>query len=111
MTGILDTSSVEVRVDEFHEATESEVDTEFYSVVERAIKEGDPKAIVAPFMVPGATDSRFLRRKGITCYGLMPLAIPQEEVDTIHGVDERISIEAFEIGLKMTCEIVRNMCV
>jgi len=111
ITGILDTSSVEVRLDEFHEATESEVDTEFYRVVEQAIKEGDPKAIVAPFMVPGATDSRFLRGKGITCYGLMPLAIPQEEIDTVHGVDERISIEAFEIGLKMTCGIVRNLCV
>ncbi len=107
---ILDTSSVEVRVGEFHESTESDLDTEFYRVVEQAITESDPKAIVAPFMVPGATDSRFLRRKGITCYGLMPLAIPQEEIDTVHGVDERISVEGFETGLKITCEIVRKLC-
>ena len=111
ITRILDMSSVEIRLGEFHEATESDVDTEFYRVVEQAIKESDPKAIIAPFMVPGATDSRFLRRKGITCYGLMPLAIPQEEIDTVHGVDERISLEAFETGLKITCEIVRKLCV
>jgi acetylornithine deacetylase/succinyl-diaminopimelate desuccinylase-like protein len=111
MKRVLDTGSVEVRLDTFNEATESEVDTEFYRVVEQAIKEGDPKAFVAPFMVPGATDSRFLRRKGITSYGLMPLAISQEEIDTIHGVDERISVEAFETGLKITCEIVSKLCV
>jgi acetylornithine deacetylase/succinyl-diaminopimelate desuccinylase-like protein len=110
ITRILDTSSVEVRVGEFHEATESEVDTECYRAVEQAIRESDPKAIVTPFMVPGATDSRFLRRKGITCYGLMPLAIPQEEMDTVHGADERISVEGFETGLKITCEIVRRLC-
>jgi acetylornithine deacetylase/succinyl-diaminopimelate desuccinylase-like protein len=86
------------------------VDTEFYRVIERTIKEADPEATVAPFMVPGATDSRFLRLKGMVSYGLVPLAIPKEEMDAVHGVDERISVEGFELGLKITCEIVRQMC-
>jgi acetylornithine deacetylase/succinyl-diaminopimelate desuccinylase-like protein len=101
---------VDVQPEQFHEATESEVDTEFYRVIEAAVKAADPDAVVAPFMVPGATDSRFLRPKGMVSYGIMPLALPQEEIDTVHGVDERISLEAFERGLTITCDIVRNFC-
>jgi acetylornithine deacetylase/succinyl-diaminopimelate desuccinylase-like protein len=110
MKEILADLPIEVEQRTFNEATESDVDTEFYRVIERTIKEADPEATVAPFMVPGATDSRFLRLKGMVSYGLVPLAIPKEEMDAVHGVDERISVEGFELGLKITCEIVRQMC-
>ena len=110
LRGILGELPIDVQPEQFHEATESEVDTEFYRVIEAAIKQADPEAVVAPFMVPGATDSRFLRLKGMVSYGIMPLALPQEEIDTIHGVDERISLEAFERGLTITCDIVRDFC-
>lgn len=101
---------IDIEPEQFSEATESEVDTELYRIAEESIKEADPGAVVAPFMVPGATDSRFLRLKGIMCYGIMPLAVTKEEIDTVHGVDERLSLEAFERGLKITCEIVRKLC-
>ncbi len=107
---ILGELPIAVQPEQFHEATESDPDTDFYRVIEQTIKETDPEAVVAPFMVPGATDSRFLRLKGMVSYGIMPLAIPQEEIDTVHGVDERISLEAFERGLKITCDIVRKLC-
>jgi acetylornithine deacetylase/succinyl-diaminopimelate desuccinylase-like protein len=110
LQGVLADLPIHVQPETFHQATESEVDTEFYRAIEEAIKAADPQAVVAPFMVPGATDSRFLRLKGMMSYGILPLAIPQEEIDTVHGVDERISLEAFERGLKITCDIVRKLC-
>jgi acetylornithine deacetylase/succinyl-diaminopimelate desuccinylase-like protein len=110
MREILAGLPIDVEPEQFSEATESDVDAELYKVAAESIKEADPDAVVAPFMVPGATDSRFLRLKGIMCYGIMPLAVTKEEIDTIHGVDERLSLEAFERGLRITCEIVRKLC-
>jgi acetylornithine deacetylase/succinyl-diaminopimelate desuccinylase-like protein len=44
-----------------------------------------------PVMVTGATDSSFLRTKGVQAYGI---GVPgtEEESRTVHGNDERTSI-------------------
>jgi len=48
---------------------------------------------IAPVLVFGATDSRFYSRISETILRFQPLVISQDELTTIHGVNERISIE------------------
>ena len=69
-----------------------------------------PGAIVTPFQTPVATDSRFFRERGVNAYGLIPIVLTQRELNTIHGVDERLSVENLTPGIKIAFDVVRQVC-
>ena len=77
-------------------AAASRLQTEMFGALERAQKEVWPVAVTLPLMGNGATDSSFLRAKGVQAYGI---AVPktEEEYRTVHGNDERIEIK--QLGL------------
>ncbi len=58
------------------------------------------EAPVVPAMVPGFTDSRFFRERGIAAYGISPFALEAADSAGIHGVDERIPLAAFDRGVE-----------
>lgn len=33
------------------------------------------------------------------------------EIDRIHGVDERISVENLVLGVKIACDVIRELCL
>lgn len=68
--------------------------TEMFTALEQAQKQVFPEAITLPSMATGATDSSFLRAKGVQAYGLH---IPRtaEENRTPHGNDERVELKQF----------------
>jgi acetylornithine deacetylase/succinyl-diaminopimelate desuccinylase-like protein len=74
----------------------SKLGTEMFSALERAQKEVSPEAITLPTMTTGATDSSFLRTKGVQAYGI---SVPKTEEESrgVHGNDERI--ETKQLGL------------
>ncbi|MHC1782644.1 MAG: M20/M25/M40 family metallo-hydrolase [Anaerolineaceae bacterium] len=51
---------------------------------------------VAPFLVLGATDSRHYAAMCSNVYRFTPFVVRPEDVARIHGVDERIKVEALE---------------
>lgn len=46
-----------------------------------------------------ATDSRFLRPLGITCYGISPYPVTYDQSITIHEANERIGVDSFLEGV------------
>ncbi len=70
--------------------------TEMFHALEAAQKEVVPEAITLPAMTTGATDSSFLRMKGVAAYGV---GVPktEEESRTVHGNDEHIEVN--ELGI------------
>ena len=74
----------------------SHLHTEMFDALERAQKEVAPDSITLPLMTTGATDSSFLRARGVQAYGI---GVPktEEETRTVHGNDERIEIK--QLGL------------
>ncbi len=74
----------------------SKLGTEMFAALERAQKEVSPESITLPTMTTGATDSSFLRTKGVQAYGI---SVPKTEEESrgIHGNDERI--ETKQLGL------------
>jgi acetylornithine deacetylase/succinyl-diaminopimelate desuccinylase-like protein len=65
-----------------------------------------PGVPVVPYMSPGGTDSQVLRKRGIETYGLLPFPILEEEIRTMHGNDEKISVESFIWGTELLVRIV-----
>ena len=107
---VIDDARVEVeQVMESHTPI-SPVDTELFDVIDAVTREAVPEAIVVPSIATGFTDSRVFRRRGVTAYGFAPCLLEPAEVATVHGNDERITIENLRLGLRMLYEIVRRMC-
>ena len=50
-----------------------------------------PGVKVAPFMMSGATDARYYNDICQNAFRFTPFFLTKEEVDTVHGVDERLS--------------------
>ena len=68
-------------------------DTNFFKILSEEIKLLQPDAVAVPFMTIGGTDSQFFQSKGVDCYGLLPILVEEADIQTMHGIDERISIE------------------
>ena len=68
----------------------SSLETDMFRAFERAQVKLFPDVITLPVMLTGATDSAQLRAKGVQAYGLGSVA---GDRDSIHGNDERISVE------------------
>ena len=88
----------------------SAMDSEFYEALARVIYRRVPQSIVTPIQTPAGTDSRFFRQKGAQAYGLLPAVLTQADLDTIHGVDERISIANLELGTRIIYETLLELC-
>ena len=73
-------------------STPSKMETEMFRALEGAQGKVFPGVVTLPLMLTGATDSAQLRAKGVQAYGLGSVAGDRERA-SVHGNDERISIE------------------
>ena len=76
----------------------------FYRALDGALRPDGP---VVPTFIPGFTDSRFFRERGIPAYGVTPFSISSEHLRGVHGPDERIPLRDFDRGVERTRRIVR----
>jgi acetylornithine deacetylase/succinyl-diaminopimelate desuccinylase-like protein len=89
----------------------SPFDTELFRAIQRFAAKNDPGCPVVPHLLPGATDSRLLREKGIITYDFCPFRLTEKEMMIIHGNDERIAVENLKFGMKMLVEIIKEVAV
>jgi acetylornithine deacetylase/succinyl-diaminopimelate desuccinylase-like protein len=83
--------------------------TDLFQAIQKFAKENDPDCPVVPFLLPGATDSRFLRERGMTTYDFCPFRLQEKEIYRVHGNDERIAIENLKFGMKMLFEVLKEV--
>ena len=83
----------------------------FLDVIRAVARERDPQAIVATPLLIAATDCRYFRPRGIPCYGFIPFRVSVRESSGIHGVNERVSVDNVESGVRMLYEVVRRLVV
>jgi len=88
----------------------SPFDTELFAIIEDTVHDHVEDALVLPSVSAGFTDSRVFRRQGVTSYGFVPIILEPEEAMTIHGHDERVSVEALGLGCQILFETVRRLC-
>lgn len=63
-----------------------------FRLVERAVRAAYPGVITAPYLMTGASDSRFLSRVSDNCIRFAPFKISDEQLESIHGIDENIDL-------------------
>lgn len=94
-----------------NEPSESSLNTPLYELIEETIREFEPDCLTAPTLLTGGTDSRFFRRVGSTCYGFHPADFGErysEMSKSVHGIDERISVENLVFGTSVLHEVAKR---
>ena len=86
----------------------AEPDMGFFPVLSDILRAVDPSAVPVPMLLPGATDGRLFARLGIQTYGFLPMPLPPSFnfVETIHGSDERIPVEALGFGAEAIYQLI-----
>jgi len=83
---------------------------EMWDAIGRVVAADFPGTYVVPWMTSGGTDSRFLREKGVPAYGFIPIVLTPGEERRFHGVDERLSVENLNRGIKATYDLAIDLC-
>jgi acetylornithine deacetylase/succinyl-diaminopimelate desuccinylase-like protein len=87
----------------------SPFETDLFQAIDTFAAKNDPGCPVVPHLLPGATDSRLLRERGMIAYDFCPFRITEKEMIRVHGNDERISLENLRFGIKMLVEIIKEV--
>jgi carboxypeptidase PM20D1 len=72
----------------------SDYHTEAFGLVERAITNVFPGVITSPYVMNGASDCRFMCRVSDNCLRFAPFQITEEQMDSIHGLDENVDLKS-----------------
>jgi len=79
-----------------------------FRVIERTIRQVFPEVLVAPGLCIGATDSRHYAKLTESIFRFSPLWLRPDDLQRIHGIDERISIENYTKVVKFYTQLIRN---
>jgi acetylornithine deacetylase/succinyl-diaminopimelate desuccinylase-like protein len=83
-----------------HDPVAGEPDLALFEMLSGVVGELDASGKPIPMLLPGVTDGRFFSRLGIQTYGFLPMQLAAEIpfMRLIHGVDERLPVDAVEFG-------------
>ena len=84
-------------------------DTELFATIESVVRELVEDAVVTPGVTPGFTDSRVFRNRGVVAYGFSGGLTSPNLARTVHGHNERITLDSFRLSCQMIYEVTRRM--
>lgn len=79
-----------------------------YGILQRTIRQVFSEAVVAPYLVVAATDSRHYQRLSENVYRFQPVRLRREDLARIHGTNERISIEGYKDSIRFFRQLIVN---
>lgn len=103
--------SIEIEAKSNDPATASPVDTPLWDSLQRATERLVPGSRNIPFIIVGATDSRFFRRAGMVAYGAGLFSDRISFADfasMFHGDDERIDQESLRLATELWIGLAKD---
>ncbi|ATB46656.1 M20 family peptidase [Corallococcus macrosporus] len=87
----------------------SRMDSEAWTLLQRSVRQVFPDVVVAPYLMLGATDSRYFTGLSENVYRFMPLRLDSADLSRLHGKDERVSVEGYADAIRFYAQYVRNV--
>ncbi|MCX6001656.1 MAG: M20 family peptidase [Chloroflexi bacterium] len=81
-----------------------------FEILSRTIRETLPGVLVAPTLVLGRTDCTYFTGLSPCCYRFVPQRIPGDEIASLHGINERISIDSYAEMINFYIRLMQNSC-
>ena len=87
----------------------SETESPWFDLFKRTVREvTSDDTVVAPYLVPGTTDSRFYSDLCDHVFRFAPFTLTTDDRERIHGIDERISLEDYRKMVAFYERVIRN---
>jgi len=106
---VIDDQRVSIELTQNTMPNESAINEELMATVRAAVGRHVPGSLVAPLMSSGVTDSAPFRHRGVPAYGFNPVVITEAEMQSVHGIDERLRLDQFRTALQMYYEVVTKL--
>jgi acetylornithine deacetylase/succinyl-diaminopimelate desuccinylase-like protein len=90
-------------------ASASAADSAFMTAVRKLVASEFSDVPVVPSVIPGFTDSHYFREHGIDSYGFVPFVLTEEDEKSVHGVNERVSVENLREGVRLLVALLRAL--
>jgi len=84
------------------------VDAEPFQLLARTIRQVVPQAVVTPWLVVGATDSRHYARLTPNVLRFVGAAIGKDDLRRVHGTDERVGVQAYADAVRFYIQFLKN---
>jgi carboxypeptidase PM20D1 len=82
---------------------------EEWAALERTIRQLYPDAVVAPYLVLGATDSRHLRALTPNIYRFTAGRLGADDLARVHGTNERVAVAEYLHAIRFAAQLLRNV--
>ena len=79
-----------------------------FKLLHRTVRQIIPEAIVAPWLLVAATDSRHYAKLTRSIYRFVPFTLRPDDIQRFHGIDERISVKDYERCVRFFVQLIRN---
>ncbi len=107
---VIDDPEVQVRViDGADPAPVSPAEGRGWDAVAASIRTVFPDAAVAPYVMLQASDSRHFASISGSVYRFLPFDLLQEELQSIHGIDERIRVSTYRRSIAFFDDLVGRL--
>ena len=97
----LSNNKLKIKILESSPASKPSPKTIYYEAFSEAIKYYSPTCSVIPYLFPASTDNNIFRAKGVPVYGCIPANFSQEEIASVHNVNEQIKVSSLYQGIKV----------
>ena len=80
-----------------------------FQLIVKTIKTINNDYAIAPYLVLGATDSRYFKEVTKNIYRFVPMYLNEEDMHRMHGNDERISLESIKTAFQFYAIFIKNL--
>ena len=80
-----------------------------FRLVERAVNEVFPGVLTSPYLMTGASDARYMSRVSDCCIRFAPFKIDDEQMASIHGINESVDLSCLEPAVDFYKYIIREV--
>lgn len=92
----------------YEASTVSSMVSNNYLRIAKSIRQSFPKAVIAPSLMIGATDSRHYQVLNAPVYRFRPFKLKLTDTYGIHGVNEKISVSSLAQGARFYMQLIGN---
>ena len=79
-----------------------------FKMVEKAVSEVFPGVETTPYIMTGGSDSRFMSIISDNCIRFAPFRTSDEQVSSIHGLNENIDVDSLEPAVMFYKYLIAN---
>lgn len=86
----------------------SDYKSDEFKKIECIVKEVFPEAVPVPYIMTGASDCRYFSRVSKNCFRFAPFKISDEQLASIHGINENVDICCLPKAVEFYREVIKR---